>query len=37
MTAKQDARASSQLLLDEALAAGGSDNVTVVVVRTEES
>lgn len=32
-----DARSTSQQLIDEALAAGGSDNVTVVVVRTEEA
>jgi len=32
-----DAREMSQLLVNEALAAGGSDNVTVVVVRAEEA
>lgn len=32
-----DAREMSQTLVDEALAAGGTDNVTVVVVRTEEA
>lgn len=32
-----DAREMSQALVGEALAAGGSDNVTVVVVRTEEA
>ena len=37
LDAAQDARATSQQLIDEALAAGGGDNVTVVVVRTEEA
>ncbi|MGH7711274.1 MAG: PP2C family protein-serine/threonine phosphatase [Gemmatimonadaceae bacterium] len=32
-----DAHSASQQLIDEALAAGGSDNVTVVVVRSEEN
>jgi len=32
-----DAREMSQMLVNEALAAGGSDNVTVVVVRTDEA
>lgn len=37
LDAAQDARATSQQLIDETLAAGASDNVTVVVVRTEEA
>lgn len=34
MAERTDARTASQRLLDEALAAGGTDNVTVVVART---